>query len=155
DGPASRVRLDGISQTESTMYDLGSAFNGTEAYWKNQVRVKRFIKKRCLYRPDIVDKIMFDNLTVSAILRNNMNPNEFFGISDALDRGLGIFVTGPHGVGKSHTLMNLVLKPTEMVRYYRYLPLYYTFRYAGTCSHRSKALYCMYCRVNIVTKKTA
>ncbi|MGH7974255.1 MAG: hypothetical protein ACREBR_01920 [bacterium] len=41
DAPNNQIRRDGISQTESTVYDLGSAFNGTEAYWKGEARTDR------------------------------------------------------------------------------------------------------------------
>ncbi|MGH3055709.1 MAG: hypothetical protein ACRDL7_12100, partial [Gaiellaceae bacterium] len=98
-----------MEETAPVMYDISHAFNHTERYWMDNVRKERFPQEhpKILYRPDIVNKIMFD-IPGGVWIRDTLI--EPFGISEALNHGKGIIVNGPHGVGKSHTLVNLVLK---------------------------------------------
>ena len=67
-----------------------------DLYWIKKAREERFQEtfgKGCLYRPQIVHEL-------------------YSKVKDELDCEVswGIFVNGPHGVGKSHLLVNLVRK---------------------------------------------
>jgi len=71
-----------------------SAFSPTDSYWIERVQKVRFddCKSRgILYRPEIV----------KAMLK---------AVEDAFKKGgpAGIMIKGPHGIGKSHSLVNLV-----------------------------------------------
>lgn len=79
----------------SGMYKLSDAY-GTNPYWANSVRTERFkgtLQGGFLYRPAIADDLC------------NC-------IQDALNSSVrkGVMVKGPDGVGKSHSLVNTVLK---------------------------------------------
>jgi hypothetical protein len=80
--------------TETEMYHIERAF-GAEPYWYELTRSERFestLRNGLLYRPAIVDDIVKK-------------------VGEALDARVrkGIMVKGPQGIGKSHSLVNVVL----------------------------------------------
>ena len=84
------------AQKGSGMYKLSEAHHGTNPYWVDSVRPERFkgtLQSGFLYRPAIVNGLCSR-------------------IQDALNSSVreGVMVKGPHGVGKSHSLVNTVLK---------------------------------------------
>jgi Cdc6-like AAA superfamily ATPase len=75
---------------------IQTAFINEDLYWKNKVRGSRFnstLKAGLLYRPQIVDDLL---LQVRTVLEE--------------PTAAGIMVKGPGGIGKSHSLVNLVRK---------------------------------------------
>jgi hypothetical protein len=77
-----------------TLYDVRGSFKGFSEYWMEHLRFERFRDtSRILYR-DQVTNTLFNRV------RGNLNGGS----------GLGILLKGPHGIGKSHTLINLILK---------------------------------------------
>jgi Cdc6-like AAA superfamily ATPase len=91
-----RLRLRLTCPDEAEMYKVHDAFGGREAYWAKKVRGERFkatIDNGILFRPHIVRdlcKIINDAL-ISSVEE-------------------GIMVKGLQGTGKSHSLVNTVLK---------------------------------------------
>ena len=82
--------------TETHLYDIEEAFSEKDLYWKENVRSARFdstLVTGFLYRPNIVDAL------VGSVERALLPPT-----------AKGIIVKGPQGIGKSHTLVNLVRK---------------------------------------------
>jgi Cdc6-like AAA superfamily ATPase len=82
--------------TETHLYDVEEAFSEKDLYWKENVRSARFdstLVTGILYRPNIVDAL------VGSVKRVLLRPT-----------AKGIMVKGPEGIGKSHTLVNLVRK---------------------------------------------
>lgn len=84
-----------VCPNSSRMYKLSEAY-GTNPYWVDSVRAERFkgtLQRGFLYRPAIADDLC------------NC-------IQDALNSSVreGVMVKGPHGIGKSHSLVNTVLK---------------------------------------------
>jgi len=80
---------------EKSMYMVEDAFGGNP-YWAKSVRTERFrltLEKGILYRPQIVNEI-------------------YAQIAECLEEDVkrGIMVKGPQGIGKSHSLVNTVLK---------------------------------------------
>jgi hypothetical protein len=77
------------------VYNVRDAF-GTFGYWTDLVRPDRFertLRSGILYRPHIVDEL---SAKVESAFASGVRQ--------------GIIVQGPHGIGKSHSLINLVLK---------------------------------------------
>ena len=71
-----------------------SAFSPTDGYWIENVQRVRFDdceSRGILYRPKIVEEMM--KVVEDAFKKK---------------RGTGIMIKGPHGIGKSHSLVNLV-----------------------------------------------
>jgi hypothetical protein len=67
-----------------------------KVYWKDSVRAERFdetLENGILYRPRITNEIF--NETMKLLQRN---------------APLGLMIKGPHGIGKSHSLVNVVWK---------------------------------------------
>jgi hypothetical protein len=82
--------------TETYLYKIEDAFSEEDLYWKENVRGTRFnstLTTGILYRPDIVDSLV--GTVKGALMQSTAR---------------GIMVKGPQGIGKSHTLVNLVRK---------------------------------------------
>jgi len=81
------------SYDQNSNYTL-LAFSPEDSYWMENIQCKRFDdcnRRGILYRPKIVKEIM------------TMVDNSFNKYSPT-----GIMIKGPHGIGKSHSLVNLV-----------------------------------------------
>ena len=79
----------------SETYIVNDAF-GENPYWSGDVRSARFegtLRRGILYRPQIVNDII-------VTIEKNLN---------GVVRG-GLVIKGPQGIGKSHSLVNTVLK---------------------------------------------
>ena len=86
--------LSKVPSMENLVYDMKENFVKADRYWIAKVRPERFpasTKARVLYRPEIVD--------------NLMNALE---ASQSEDQ-VGIMIKGPQGIGKSFSIVNLVL----------------------------------------------
>ncbi len=84
------------SPNESERYRIQDAFDDLDQYWLGNVWGERFIdslKTGMLYRPAIVSELVKE---VENVLQT--------------DIGQGIFIKGPDGIGKSHSIVNLVRK---------------------------------------------
>jgi hypothetical protein len=95
DAHFSKVGSLGIPEN-GTKYDVGEQFKEFGHYWLPQVASARFdktLENGILYREDIVNDLVRE-------------------VDNAFDHKVkwGVMVAGPHGVGKSHSLVNLVLK---------------------------------------------
>jgi AAA domain len=89
--------------TETSLYQLENTFGTLSNYWETEVQSERFdksFKDGILYRPEITKKL-FDLVKCT--------------LDD--ESGSGIMVKGPQGIGKSHSLVNLVLKLQESGKY--------------------------------------
>jgi hypothetical protein len=78
------------------LYSIEQGFCGLASYWQDKIRFERFESVKSdavLYRPEITEELF----------------NQTKGILDRRT-GYGIMVKGPHGIGKSHSLVNLVLR---------------------------------------------
>jgi hypothetical protein len=79
-----------------SLYSIEAGFCGLSSYWQKKIRFERFEAAKTsavLYRPEITEELF----------------NLVKGTFDA-ETGYGIMVKGPHGIGKSHSLVNLVLR---------------------------------------------
>lgn len=97
DGPAGQdsIALQ-MPLIETCRYKVEAAFSSEDLYWKDNVRGARFdstLTTGILYRPDIVGDLLG---MVETVLATPVSK--------------GIMVKGPQGIGKSHTLVNLVHK---------------------------------------------
>ena len=83
-------------ENRAERYSVREAFGGTMPYWVDEVRGARFaetLTSGILYRPQIVNEICHQ-------------------IENALNSPVkeGVMIKGPQGIGKSHSLVNTVLK---------------------------------------------
>jgi hypothetical protein len=81
---------------DGTVVKIDKMFGGRRPYWRDFVRSDRFAvseRNGILYRERIVDQLIAK-------------------VDEAISLGVvsGVIVKGPQGVGKSHSLVNLVLK---------------------------------------------
>jgi hypothetical protein len=89
--------------TDISLYQLENTFGTLSNYWETEVQSERFEKSfedGILYRPEITKK-MFE------LVKSTLDD----------ESGSGIMVKGPQGIGKSHSLVNLVLKLQESKKY--------------------------------------
>lgn len=78
------------------LYDVDEGFASKDLYWKDAVGIHRFegsSDRGILYRPEIVDDLVAE---VENVLRKPVS--------------FGVAVKGPEGIGKSHSLVNLLRK---------------------------------------------
>jgi hypothetical protein len=78
------------------MYKISEIYNGNLPYWYDNLRVERFEDsdtKGLLYRPKMVNEL-------SQIINTSLNST----------RAKGVYVTGPQNIGKSFSLVNLVIQ---------------------------------------------
>jgi hypothetical protein len=78
--------------TSNSMYEIEEAFGAAANYWKDKVRDSHF-EPRILYRSQVAEKL-FQKMQETLL-------------EDSIQ---GIMVKGPQGIGKSHSLVNFVLK---------------------------------------------
>ena len=84
-----------MSQT-SHLYDIYDGFAPKDLYWKQQAQIRRFegsFKRGILYCPEIVQEMVTE---VKRVLNKELP--------------CGVLVRGPQGIGKLHSLGNLVCK---------------------------------------------
>ena len=94
--------LSKVPSMENLVYDIEKNFIPEDRYWITKVRPERFdasAQSNVLYRPEIVD--------------NLMNALEASQIEDQR----GIMVKGPPGIGKSFSIVNLVLRLMSTGKY--------------------------------------
>jgi Cdc6-like AAA superfamily ATPase len=91
-----RLPILSLPTDDGRLYSIEEAFGDTANYWKGNVRYEPFGTKTeptILYRPDITDGL-FEKMEET--IKNHPR--------------VGVMVKGPRGIGKSHTLINLVHK---------------------------------------------
>jgi hypothetical protein len=91
-------------------YKIQNAFNGLHKYWIHKVDNARFgatVKNGILYRAEIVNELVAE-------------VDKAFTVNEELE--CGIMVAGPHGVGKSHSLINLVLALQQKGKLVTFIP---------------------------------
>ena len=84
-------------------YKLSDVFHGEPIYWLSKLRLVRFegsVSRGILYRPEIVNDI-----------KNGIDQ----ALSSVLERGL--MIKGPQWIGKSHSIVNTVLKLQSTGKY--------------------------------------
>jgi hypothetical protein len=88
---------DKLLKGEAFLYKIDDAFGISAEYWNDWVQPTCFLDendaRRILYRPKVTDELFTKVQETSSKHRRK-----------------GVIVTGPRGIGKSHTLVNLVLK---------------------------------------------
>ena len=92
-----RIELTPLSVSDTThLYNVNDGFAAKDFYWTATVESDRFIgtfKRGILYRPEIVAEMVME---VENVLSERVS--------------FGVMVKGPQGIGKSHSLVNLVRK---------------------------------------------
>jgi len=84
------------SPTDSELYRIQSSFAHPDQYWREKAWSERFedsLTSGMLYRPAIVSELVKE---VENALKANI--------------GRGIMIKGPQGIGKSHSIVNLIHK---------------------------------------------
>jgi hypothetical protein len=120
-----------------SVYAIDNAFGSLATYWKDKVRASRFTytepapapqqhddeARRIIKnsgteydnsmdrKPSLDDnKAQLAKQRLHVLYRANITDDLFELVEDSFESRLGTMVTGPQGIGKSHSLVNLVLK---------------------------------------------
>jgi hypothetical protein len=122
-----------------SVYAIDNAFGSLATYWKDKVRASRFTYTEPVPEPQQHDdkvrrmiknsgteydnsmdrnappplddnKAQLANQRLHVLYRANITDDLFERVEDSFESRLGNMVTGPQGIGKSHSLVNLVLK---------------------------------------------